>query len=51
MTIPTNIDNSVQVIKKIIISTDGISTTGSNVVVTIDNDSGNALTVIGNMNV
>jgi hypothetical protein len=51
LSIPTNIDNSVQTIKTIYISTNGIDTTGDNVVVKIDNTSGAALTVRGNMNV
>lgn len=51
LSIPTNIDNAVQTIKTVYISTDGISTTGDNVVVRIDNVSGAALTVRGNMNV
>ena len=51
LSIPTNIDNSIQTIKTIYISTDGISTTGDNVVVKVDNVSGAALTVYGNMNV
>lgn len=49
LSIPTNIDNAIQTIKTVYISTDGISTTGDNVVVTIDNTSGAALTVRGNM--
>ncbi|MBU0627298.1 hypothetical protein KKG31_03425 [Patescibacteria group bacterium] len=53
LTIPTNIDNSVQVIRKIILSTDGVSTTGENVVVTIDSDTGavSQIKVRGNMDV
>jgi len=51
LSIPSNINNSVQTIGKVIISTDGVSTTGDNVVVTIDNISGAALTVKGNMTV
>jgi len=51
LSIPTNIDNSVQTIKTIYISSDGVSTTGDNVFVKIDNTSGAALTVKGNMNV
>jgi len=51
LSIPTNIDNAIQTIKTIYISTDGVSTTGNNVIVTVDNISGAALTVRGNMNV
>ena len=51
LSIPTNIDNSVQTIKTIFISTNGIDTSGENVIVKIDNTSGAALTVRGNMTV
>ena len=51
LSIPTNIDNAIQTIKTIYISTNGISTTGDSVIVKIDNVSGAALTVRGNMNV
>ncbi|OIP39532.1 hypothetical protein AUJ95_05485 [Candidatus Desantisbacteria bacterium CG2_30_40_21] len=51
LSIPTNIDNAIQTIKTIYLSTDGVSTTGDNVVVKIDNVSGAALTVRGNMDV
>jgi hypothetical protein len=45
LSIPTNIDNAIQTIKTIYISTDGISTSGDNVIVKVDNVSGAALTV------
>jgi hypothetical protein len=51
LNIPTSIDNSMQVIRKIYISSDGISTTGANVVVAIESDSSNALKVYGNAQV
>ena len=52
LTIPTSIDNAVEVIKTIYISSDGVSTgTSSNVIVAIDSNSGNALKVYGNAQV
>ena len=52
LSIPTNIDNSVQTIKTIYISTDGVSTgTATDVVVSLSSDSNNALKVYGNAQV
>lgn len=49
LAIPTNIDNAVQVIKRIYVSSDGVSTTGTSVLVTLDSaNTETPFKVIGN---